>query len=117
MITELYTPSFKSIYEGMIPILLFSIIVIPVNFIIRKYTSDTWVDYMLLMRCESLFFFGDLSNFLAGHHLLLLFPIFMLSVVYPLATTLITSIDMGVIRVVNKVSEKVKLKKGLVEAK
>ena len=35
MITEIYTPNWKTILEGMIPILMFSVIVIPANFIIK----------------------------------------------------------------------------------
>ena len=98
MITGTYTPTFKSIIEGMIPILLFSAFIIPINFIIRKYTNDTWVDYMLLMDANG--FIPFISDFFHEHHIILLFSFLMLFVGYPIATALITLIDMGIIKFV-----------------
>ena len=101
-----YKPTFRSIIDGMVPILMFSCIVIPINFIIRYNTNDTWVDYMMLMNCNGFPVFGDFSNYLASHGLLLLFSFFMLGIMYPLATTLMVLIEMGIIKLVDYIKEK-----------
>ena len=106
IITGEYRPSFRSIIDGMVPVLVFSIIVIPINFIIRYNTNDIWVDYMLLMNCNGFPIVGDLSNFLASHSLLLLFSCFMLGIMYPLATALIVLIEMGIIKLSNYIKQK-----------
>ena len=102
-----YKPTFRSIIDGMVPILMFSCIVIPINFIIRYNTNDTWVDYMMLMNCNGFPVFGDFSNYLASHGLLLLFSFFMLGIMYPLATTLMVLLEMGIIKLVDYIKEKI----------
>ena len=99
MITGIYTPSFKSIYEGMIPIVIFSIVVIPLNFYIKNHTQDTWVDYMMLMNANG--FISPVSDFFINHHIQLLFSLIMLFVAYPIATALIALIDIGIIKFVS----------------
>ena len=94
LITGIYTPSLKSIYEGMIPVLIFGLLVIPINFIIKTYTADTWVDYMLLMDANG--FVPFISDFFKNNHIQLLFSFLMLFVIYPIGTALITFIDMGI---------------------
>ncbi len=107
MICDEYKPTFASIIDGMIPILMFSVIVIPVNFIIKYNTDDGYVDYMMLMSCNRLPVFIDISNFLSEHGLLLLFSFFMLGIVYPLVTAIMVSIELGVYKLVDFVREKV----------
>ena len=104
LITSEFNPSFKSIIDGMIPIVMFSIIVIPINFIVRRYTNDTWVDYMLLMNANG--FVPKFSDFFDEHHIKLLFSLFMLFIAYPIGTALITLIDMGIIRFVKLFTKK-----------
>ena len=62
MITELYIPSFKTIYEGMIPILMFSVIAMPANFIILHIPNNgSYPDYMMLMDANG--FITPVSDF------------------------------------------------------
>ena len=106
MITELYTPSFKTILEGMIPILLFSVIVIPANFIIINlpFNIGSKPDYMMLMDANG--FIPDISNFFINNHIQLLFSFLMIFVAYPLATALIVLIDMGITKLVKLIFKK-----------
>lgn len=97
LITGNYTPSFKSIIEGMIPVLIFSAFVIPANFIIKSIPEYFYVDYMLLMDANG--FVPAISNFFIENHIQLLFSLLMLFVVYPLATAIIVLIEMGIARV------------------
>ena len=99
MITGLYEPSFKTIYEGMVPIVLFSAIAIPANFIIKNVPNNgSNPDYMMLMDANG--FIHPISDFFVNNHIQLLFSLIMLCVAYPIATALITLIDMGVIKLV-----------------
>ena len=104
LVTGIYTPSIKSIYEGMIPVLIFGLLVIPINFIIKTYTADTWVDYMLLMDANG--FVPVISDFFKNNHIQLLFSFFMLFIIYPIGTALMTFIDMGIAGVVNLLKKK-----------
>ena len=96
MITGIYKPSFKTIYEGMIPVLMFSVIVIPANYIIAslKFDIGSFPDYMMLMNCNG--FIPKISDWFANHHIRILFTFIVLLVAYPIATTLITIIDLGI---------------------
>ena len=105
MITEIYTPSFKTIYEGMIPIIIFSVIVIPINFIIKNVPdAGSYPDYMMLMTAND--FIPTISNFFINNHIQLLFSLIMLLVAYPIATALIVLIDMGIIKLVEIINKK-----------
>ncbi len=97
LITGEYVPSFKTILEGMIPVLLFSVFVIPANFIIKSIPGYGNVDYMLLMDANG--FVPSVSNFFIERHIQLLFSFLMLFVVYPLATAIIVLIEMGIVRI------------------
>jgi hypothetical protein len=44
--TRYYVPNFKSILKGFIPLLIFSVIVIPFDYIMF-YNGHYWIDYML----------------------------------------------------------------------
>ncbi|MBQ2478050.1 MAG: YwaF family protein [Erysipelotrichales bacterium] len=100
MITEIYTPSLKTIREGMVPVLLFSIVVIPANFIIKHVPNNGCSpDYMMLMDANG--FIPAISNFFIDHNIQIVFSLIMLFAVYPLVTALITLLDMGIIRVIN----------------
>ncbi len=100
MISGEYVPEIRTFYRGMIPVLLFGFLVMPVNFIIKKCTADTWVDYMLLMNCNGLPVIGDFAEMLTSRGLTLVFSLLMLLVAYPLATFIITAIDAGAARLV-----------------
>ena len=100
MITETYTPSIKTFYEGMIPVLIFSIFVIPINYIIYHFTDNKYVDYMLLMNGNGFPIIGDFAETLAKEGLRIIFSLLMLLVAYPIATFLITLMDVGVTKVV-----------------
>ena len=99
LITGEYKVTWASILEGMVPIWLFSILVIPTNLII-KYTvpGAGYVDYMLLMNCNGISFLGDLGYYLSSIHLSIFFSLLMLVVVYPLGAFLIVSLELGVSR-------------------
>lgn len=100
MITETYTPSIKTFYEGMIPVLIFSIFVIPINYIIYHFTDNKYVDYMLLMNGNGFPIIGDFAEMLAKEGLRIIFSLLMLLVAYPIATFLITLVDVGVTKAV-----------------
>ena len=104
MITGLYKPSFRTIYEGMIPILIFSVFVIPANFIIKHVPNNgSNPDYMMLMDANG--FIPFISNFFIEHNIQFLFSLLMLFVAYPIATALITLIDMGVIALIKLIAK------------
>ena len=98
LITGQYTPSLKTIVEGMIPVLIFSAFVIPANFAIKSIPEYYYVDYMLLMNANG--FIPAITNFFIDHNIQLLFSFIMLFGAYPLATAIITLIEMGIIRAV-----------------
>lgn len=98
IITGQYTPSLKTIIEGMIPILIFSVFVIPANFIIKSIPGYNYVDYMQLMDANG--FVPAVSDFFIEHNIQLLFSFFMLFVIYPLATAIIVLTEMGIIKFV-----------------
>ena len=103
--TELYTPSFKTIYEGMVPIVLFSAFVIPANFIIKNIPNNgSNPDYMMLMDANG--FIPFISDFFIEHKIQLLFSFLMLFVAYPIATALITLLLMGIFKLANKIANK-----------
>ena len=62
----------------MIPVLLFSAFVIPLNFIIVSNPEYGYVDYMLLMNANG--FVPVISDFFIDHHIRLLFSFLMLFV-------------------------------------
>ncbi len=105
MISGEYVPEVRTFYMGMIPVLVFSAIVIPVNFLIKHYTADKWVDYMLLMNCNGLPYIGDFAEFLSSKGLTLLFSLIMLFAVYPLVTFLTAVIDAGAARLARTVRQ------------
>ncbi len=103
LITEIYVPSFKTIYEGMIPILMFSAIVIPINFIIKHIPNNgSNPDYMMLMDANG--FIPSISNFFIKHNIQIVFSLLMLLVAYPIATALITLLIMGIRQLVLMIS-------------
>ena len=109
MITGEYKPSNRSILEGMIPVLIFSIPVIPFNYILRAYfPNGGYADYMLLMDCNGFPYIGDFANWLASFHLRFLFTLFMLVVVYPLATGIIVFVEVGLFKALSLVPKKEK---------
>lgn len=105
MISGIYLPTKKTVFDAMIPIVLFSAIVIPANFIIEPVNS--WADYMLLMDANGFAYIGDFADFLGAHNLRILFSLLMVFVAYPLATALINAINMGILRLHHSLVERV----------
>lgn len=104
MITEIYVPSFKTIYEGMIPILIFSVIALPANYIIKNLPNPgSSPDYMMLMDANG--FIPFISDFFINNHLQLLFSFLILFVAYPIATALITLIDIAIYKLMKLISK------------
>ena len=99
LITGLYKPSFKTLYEGIVPVFLFGIIVLPANYIIKTIPDNGFVDYMLLMDCNG--FFPTITNFIINNHIQWLFSILVLIVGYPIAHGLLSAIEIGIIKLFN----------------
>lgn len=99
LITENYKPSLRTIPEGMVPVLIFSVFVIPANFIIKNIPGNGFVDYMLLMDANG--FVPAISNFFIERNIQLLFSFFMLFAIYPLATVIIVFVEMGIVKLCN----------------
>ena len=110
--TELYTPSFKTIYEGMVPIVMFGIPVMVINFVIDHFNNHGWVDYMLLMYGNGFPIIGDLAVYMRDHGMHVLFSLLILFIVYPIATALMTFIIMGIRKAVKKIKEKIQNNSG-----
>ena len=91
IVTGYYRPTFKDLFCGMIPLWLFSLLVIPVNFIIYKY--NPWVDYMLYMRGAGMPFIGPLSEYFKSHGLLLIYSLLMATVGYGLLNSATVCIE------------------------
>ena len=102
LITGEVKPSLRTALEGTVPVLIFSAFVIPINFIIKRLTGG-WVDYMMLMRFNDFPVLGDLAHFLESRGLLLLFSLFVLLLLYPLASLIITWIEIGAAKAVSAV--------------
>ena len=93
MITGAYKVTWRSIIDAMIPIIIFGLIVIPINFAIFYLAGQGYVDYMLLMDANG--FVPFLTDWFKQNNLQWLFSFFALFIVYPAATALITAIDIG----------------------
>ena len=104
LITELYKPSFKTLYEGLIPVFIFGILVIPLNFIIKEIPGNGYVDYMLLMDFNG--FIPKITDFFKNNHIQLLFSIIALFIGYPLAHLILTSIEIGITKLCTLFSKK-----------
>ncbi len=88
-----YKVTWKSILYAMIPIAIFGLAVIPINFSIYYLTHQTYVDYMLLMNCNG--FVPFISDWFIAHNVQVLFSFLVLLVGYPIATAIITGINVG----------------------
>ena len=100
LITGEFSPSLRSIADGMVPVLIFSVFVIPANFLIKSIPEYYYVDYMLLMNANG--FVPVISDFFITHHIQLLFSFLMLFVVYPLATAVIVLIETGAVKIAKR---------------
>ncbi|MCR5741672.1 MAG: YwaF family protein [Gammaproteobacteria bacterium] len=112
MITGEYTPTLKSIFDAMVPVVIFSAFVIPINFII-KGTTGQYTDYMMLLDFNG---FGKISEFarmLYDKGLGIIFSLLMLFIGYPIATALITLIDISVIKLINRIQQPKETKKSV----
>ena len=63
----------KSPLEGLLIVFLFSLIVIPVNYLLNYLGYNP--DYMLLLHGYGIPFFPEISNFLRSYHLDIIFII------------------------------------------
>ena len=97
LITGLYKPSIKTLYEGIIPVIVFGLLVIPLNFIIKTIPNNGFVDYMLLMDCNG--FIPKITDFFKEHHIQLLFSLIGLFIGYPIVHALLSFIEMGIIKI------------------
>lgn len=94
LITGTYKPSIKTIFEGMVPVVLFSIPATIVNFIVREIPNNGFVDYMMLMDFNG--FIPQITGFFKEHHIVLLFSFLMVFVGYPIATAIMVFAEMGI---------------------
>ena len=101
MITGEYKPTFRTALEGMVPVLIFGLLVMPINYFIKTFTNDGFVDYMMLMDGNGFKYIGDFADALGEHGLRPIFSLLMLFVAYPLATFLMNLINMGIIKLVD----------------
>lgn len=99
MICGFYKVTWKSILHGMIPVLIMSAVVIPANLIIYN-AGYGYVDYMMLMECNGFSPFADWAHAMRENGLQWLFSLFVLLVLYPIATGLIAMINMGIAKLV-----------------
>ncbi|MBQ9416918.1 MAG: YwaF family protein [Clostridia bacterium] len=99
LISGLYRPDFKTMYEGLIPVFAFSLLAIPVNYIVRTIPGNGFADYMLLIDCNG--FVPALHGFFADHGLQFLFTLFVLFVGYPAAHALVVTLEIGLIRLLS----------------
>lgn len=88
--TRYYVPNFKSIFKGFIPLLLFSIIVIPFDYIMF-YNGHYWIDYMLYIHGFGAPILPDISDALGKVSLRGVYTILMMGG-YLLITLLFVSI-------------------------
>lgn len=112
LITGIYVPNLRSIYEGMVPIVMFGIPVMVINFVIDHFKNHGWVDYMLLMYGNGFPIIGDLAVYMRDHGMHVLFSLLILFIVYPIATALMTFIIMGIRKAVKKIIEKIQNNSG-----
>lgn len=106
LITGIYKPTWQTIKDAMIPVILFCVIVVPANYIIKHVTNDTWVDYMMIMNFNGMWVFGKFSDWLDDRGLNFIFTILMVCVGYPIAAALFTAIDIGIIKLIDKFKKK-----------
>lgn len=95
--TGYYTPNFKSIFKGFIPVLIFSIIVIPIDYIMF-YNGNQWVDYMLYLHGYGAPILPQMSNWFGNHNLRFAYTIIIM-VGYLLIGSLVTLIYQGIFKI------------------
>ena len=96
----------------MVPIVMFGIPVMVINFVIDHFNNHGWVDYMLLMYGNGFPIIGDLAVYMRDHGMHVLFSLLILFIVYPIATALMTFIIMGIRKAVKKIKEKIQNNSG-----
>ncbi len=100
MVTGYYRPTFIDLLYGMIPLWIFSVLVIPVNFIIYRY--NIWVDYMLYMRGAGMPLIGWLSDYFRSHGILLIYSLLMATVGYGTLNLITVSFEQLIFKLTNK---------------
>lgn len=93
--TGYHKPAWSDILHSMYVIWAFSVIVIPANFIIYKY-SDKTVDYMLYMHGNELPVLRDIANFFADRGMLLVFSLIAATLGYGLVSLITYGIVCGI---------------------
>lgn len=94
MITGEYKVTWHSIVEAMIPTFIFGALVIPINFLIYHVGGQGYVDYMLLMDVNG--FLSPVATWFKERNIHFLFSFLILFVGYPIATAIITAIDIAI---------------------
>lgn len=90
VVTRYYVPNFKSIFKGFMPLLLFSVIVIPFDYIMF-YNGEYWIDYMLYVHGFGAPLLPDISDALGKMSLRGVYTILVM-IGYLLITLLFVSI-------------------------
>lgn len=100
--TKYHEAKIMDVPLSLIPIVIFSVLVIPVNFIIYKYVpGGDWVDYMLYMRGAGMPVIGPMSDFCKQHNILLLYSLFMMTIGYSVVSILVFGIGQGIKKIIN----------------
>ena len=105
IVTDYYRPTFKDVLYGMIPLWIFSLFVIPANFIMNRYNA--WVDYMLYMRGSGMPLIGPLSDYFRSHGLLIIYSLLMATVGYGILNSVTVSVEQLIFKLTckNKTSQ------------
>ena len=99
VVTGYFKPKWKDIIKGYIPILIFSIPIIPINYYLNSLGYNA--DYMLYMWGNGAPVLPDMANFFSSHDLHLVYT-FIVMFGYILVAGLVISIEKGVIALINK---------------
>lgn len=95
--TRYYVPNLKGVIKGFIPVLIFSIIVIPVDYLMF-YNGYPWVDYMLYIHGYGAPILPQMSDWFGAHNIRLIYTILVMFG-YFLIGLLFTLIYQGVLKV------------------
>ena len=98
VVSKYKTFTFKDIITAWIPVLVFSIIVIPVDYILKA-------DYMLYYYGNGAPILPDLANFFASHNLRFIYTIFMV-----IGYAIIAGLFISVYKLIGKIAQVIKTK-------
>lgn len=95
--TRYYTPNLKSVLKGFIPVLLFSMIVIPIDYYMF-YKVSPWVDYMLYIHGYGAPLLPQISDWFGACNIRLLYT-FLIMLGYFLIGLGFTGIYQGIFKI------------------